>query len=187
PGGAGLRLIDPLPADTLADALVVLRGLGAIDDEGRATPTGRALARIPTDPRLARALRDGAPLVGARLAAEVVALLGGDLRIPGTDAAEALVALRNRRGPDAQRWARDAQRFLRHAPADDGRPGRADDVGLVIALAFPERVARRVDRSADGATFLLASGTRAGARGPLADAEWLAVADVTRAAGRAAA
>src|SRR5690606_11699142 len=83
PGGAGLRLIDPLPADTLADALVVLRGLGAIDDEGRATPTGRALARIPTDPRLARALRDGAPLVGARLAAEVVALLGGDLRIPG--------------------------------------------------------------------------------------------------------
>lgn len=187
PGGTGLRLIDPLPADALADALIVLRGLGAIDDEGRATPTGRALARIPTDPRLARALRDGAPLVGARLAAEVVALLGGDLRIPGTDAAEALVALRNRRGPDAQRWARDAQRFLRHAPADDGRPGRAGDVGLVIALAFPERVARRVDRSADGATFLLASGTRAGVSGPLADAEWLAVADVTRAAGRAAA
>src|SRR5690606_17547671 len=37
-----------------------------------------------------------------------------------------------------------------------------------------------------GATFLLASGTRAGISGPLANAEWLAVADVARAQGRAA-
>src|SRR5690606_27528086 len=52
---------------------------------------------------------------------------------------------------------------------------------------FPERIARRVERTAGGATFLLASGTRAGITGPPADAEWLAVADVTRAQGRAAA
>ena len=187
PGGAGLRLIDPLPADALRDATTVLRGLGAIDGDGRATDEGRALARIPADPRLARALRDGAPLVGIRLAAEVVALLSGDIRIPGADAADAVVALRNRRDPEAQRWVRDVARFSRYVRTQESRRGGSDDVGLVIAHAFPERIARRVDRSADGATFLLASGTRAGVRGALTDAEWLAVADVARASGRAAA
>lgn len=186
PGGAGLRLIDPLPADGLADAIAVLHGLGAIDDDGRATVEGRTLARIPTDPRLARALRDGGELVGSRLAAEVVALLSGDQRIADADVAAAIRALRNGRGPETQRWKRDADRLERLVSTSAAR-GTLDDVGLVIALAFPERIARGQERSAEGATFLLASGTRAGVRGPLADAEWLAVADVARAAGRASA
>ncbi|GAA3932014.1 ATP-dependent helicase HrpB [Microbacterium soli] len=184
PGGAGLRLIDPLPADGLAEALETLTGLGAIDDEGRATAHGRALAQIPTDPRLARALLDGAPLVGPRLAAEVVALIGGDLRVGDADIADALIALRGRRGPDAQRWSRDVDRMLRFTPDAGAVRAGVDDVGAVVALAFPERIARRVDRSADGATFLLASGTRAAVRGALAGTEWLAIADVARATGR---
>ena len=192
PGGTGLRLIDPLPADSLRDATAVLHALGAIDDDGRATDDGRALARIPTDPRLARALREGSALVGPRLAAEVVALLSGDARLPDADIAAAIVSMRHRSGPDTRRWSQDVDRMLRFTapaerPASDDRASRVDDAGLVVALAFPERIARRVDRSADGATFLLASGTRAGVRGSLAHAEWLAVADVARASGRAAA
>ncbi|MFB7845169.1 ATP-dependent helicase HrpB [Microbacterium sp. NPDC056052] len=188
PGGAGLRLIDPLPADALAEAQSVLHDLGATDPDGHATAEGRALARIPVDPRLARALIEGSGLVGARLAAEVVALLGGDLRIPDADTTAAIVALRNGRGPDARRWAQEAERLRRFLPSSPSAPARAgvDDAGLVIALAFPSHVARRVERTADGATFLLASGTRAGVRGPLAGAEWLAVADVARASGRVA-
>lgn len=186
PGGAELRLIDPPPADALADAHAVLRGLGAIDDDGRATDEGRRLARIPADPRLARALRDGGELVGARLAAEVVALLTTDIRVADADIARALVALRSRRDPEARRWAHEVARFERHAASGPARPAGVDDAGLVVALAFPGRVARRVDRSAEDAVYLLASGTRAGLRGPLAEAEWLAVADVARAAGRVA-
>ncbi|MCT1396065.1 ATP-dependent helicase HrpB [Microbacterium sp. p3-SID338] len=187
PGGAGLRMIEPLRADSLADAVTVLRGLGAIDDDGRATAEGRALARIPTDPRLARALRVGSPAVGSRLAAEVVALLGGDQRIPNADIAHALVALRGGGTAEARRWREEARRLERLvAPAPGTRAG-LDGVGLVIALAFPERVAHRVERTGSGATFLLASGTRAGVSGALAASEWLAVADVTRAASRAAA
>ncbi|MFK4852091.1 ATP-dependent helicase HrpB [Microbacterium sp. ZW T6_19] len=186
PGGVGLRMIDPPPADSLREALAVLRALGAIDAEGRATPAGRDLARIPADPRLARALRDGAPIVGARLAAEVVALLSGDIRIAEADVASAIAGMRGRRGPDAQRWTREVDRLLRYAPPETpaARRPSLDDAGVVVALAFPERVAHRVERSADGATFLLASGTRAGVSAPLADAEWLAVAEVARAAGR---
>ncbi|KNY07893.1 ATP-dependent helicase HrpB [Microbacterium sp. GCS4] len=187
PGGGGLRLIDPLPSDSLIEALTVLRGLGAIDDDGRATAEGRALARIPTDPRLARALREGGPVVGARLAAEVVALLGGDVRIAEGDVAQALVALRGGRTPEARRWRADADRLERLVDATPGIRSDLDDTGLVIALAFPERIARRVERTSDGATFLLASGTRAGMRGPLAASEWIAVADVARASGRVAA
>ncbi|MGP6170643.1 ATP-dependent helicase HrpB [Microbacterium sp. A204] len=189
PGGAGLRMLDPLPADSLSDATAVLYSIGAIDDEGRATDEGRELARIPTDPRLARALRDGTPLVGARFAAEVVALIGGDIRVTGGDIASALVDLRKRRAPESRRWTQEVARLLRNASfANDDRTGAStDDVGLIVALAFPERIARRVERTASGATFLLASGTRAGITGPLADAKWLAVADVTRAQGRAAA
>ncbi|MDF2559154.1 MAG: helicase [Microbacterium sp.] len=187
PSGVGLRMIDPLPADNLADAITVLQGLGAIDEVGRATAEGRVLARIPTDPRLARALRDGSPVVGSRLAAEVVALVGGDLRVADADIAHALIALRGGRSPEARRWRDDANRLERMVRETPGVRSDLDGVGLVIALAFPERIAHRVERTADGATFLLASGTRAGVRGPLAAVEWLAVADVARATARAAA
>lgn len=187
PGGTGLRMIDLLPAAHLADAIAVLHGIGAIDDEGRATAEGRALARIPTDPRLARALRDGSPTVGIRLAAEVVALVGGDLRSPEADIARALIALRSGQTPDARRWRDDSNRLERMIGPAPGVRADLDGVGLVIALAFPERIAHRVERTATGATYLLASGTRAGVTGPLAAVEWLAVADVTRASGRAAA
>ncbi|WP_149084437.1 MULTISPECIES: ATP-dependent helicase HrpB [Microbacterium] len=187
PGGAGLRLIEPLRADSLAEAVTVLRSLGAVDDDGRATPEGRVLARVPTDPRLARALRDGGPVVGSRLAAEVVALLGGDQRVPDVDVAHAIVALRGGGTAESRRWREEARRLERLIePTPDTRPG-VDGAGLVIALAFPERVARRVERTGSGATFLLASGTRAGVHGSLAAAEWLAVADVSRASSRAAA
>lgn len=187
PGGAGLRMIEPPRADRLAEAMEVLRGLGAIDDEGRATAEGRRLARIPTDPRLARALRDGSHAVGTRLAAEVVALLGADHRIPEADVASALVALRGGRTAEVRRWREDARRLEHLVDAAPATRSGLDGAGLVIALAFPERVARRVDHSGSAATFLLASGTRAGVSGPLAASEWLAVADVARSPSRAAA
>ncbi|WP_091035578.1 ATP-dependent helicase HrpB [Microbacterium oxydans] len=187
PSGIGLRMIDPLPAENLADAITVLQGLGAIDEVGRATAEGRVLARIPTDPRLARALRDGSPVVGSRLAAEVVALVSGELRVSDADIAQALIALRGGRSPEARGWRDDANRLERMVRDAPGVRSDLDGVGLVIALAFPGRIAHRVERTAEGATFLLASGTRAGVRGPLAAVEWLAVADVARATARAAA
>lgn len=187
PSGVGLRLADPLPTDSLKDALAVLHGLGAIDSDGRATAEGRALARVPTDPRLARALREGSALVGRRAATEVVALLGGEMRVADGDVATTLTALRRGNSPDTRRWEQEVRRLERFASPEAGTRETGDHVGLLIALAFPERIARRVDSSVHGATFLLASGTRAGITGPLASAEWLAVADVTRAQGRAAA
>ncbi|MFF0943950.1 ATP-dependent helicase HrpB [Kocuria sp. CPCC 205300] len=198
PGGQGLALPDPLPAGALAEAVRVLQGLGALDDDGRATATGRLLATVPVDPRLARGLLDGARAVGARAAAEVVAMVSDDHSPTGGDLARLLADLRSGRAPGARRWADEARRLertaerLRSGAAADGAADRAagEEVpaaavaGAVVALALPERVARRT-----GETWLLASGTRAGlpAGSALAGHEWLAVAEVTRAAGQAAA
>lgn len=52
----GFPWIDAPPAESLDRARAALRATGAFGDDGRITPLGRAMARIPTHPRLARAL-----------------------------------------------------------------------------------------------------------------------------------
>jgi ATP-dependent helicase HrpB len=78
PDGAGLSLPDPPPPGAMQTATATLRDLGATDHRGRVTPRGRALASAGLHPRLARALLDGVDVVGARRAAEIVALLDED-------------------------------------------------------------------------------------------------------------
>ena len=48
--------VDAPPAESLERARAVLRATGALGDGDRITPLGSAMARIPTHPRLARAL-----------------------------------------------------------------------------------------------------------------------------------
>ncbi|MEW1819533.1 ATP-dependent helicase HrpB [Arthrobacter sp. NPDC080031] len=202
PGGRGLALPDAPPQGAMDDAIEVLRELGAIDPHGLATDVGKALARIPADPRLARALLDGAATVGHRAAAEAVALVAGDQRAPGADLTRLLAILRTGKDPAARRWAEDVRRMEAIARQErsavglspTARPSRpspasaAESVGFVVALAFPDRVARRVPGTGPE-RYLLTSGTRAGlpAGSPLAGHEWLAVAEVSRAEGRDAA
>jgi ATP-dependent helicase HrpB len=64
----------PDPA-ALARALTLLADLGAIDADRRPTAAGRAMARLPLHPRLARLLVDGRARGVAREAALVAALL----------------------------------------------------------------------------------------------------------------
>ncbi|HKU11358.1 MAG TPA: ATP-dependent helicase HrpB [Sinomonas sp.] len=192
PGGRGLALPDAPPSSALDDALRTLDDVGALTPEGLATDLGRTLARIPADPRLGRALLEGAPLVGPRVAAEAVALVARDLRPPGADLGRLLASLRAGREASARAWADDVRRFERIA-RENSRPGAslvaqlgtdAEKIALVVALAFPRLVARRVPGVEE--RYLLASGTRAGlpTGSPLAGHEWLAIGDVARAEGR---
>ncbi|MBS7547623.1 ATP-dependent helicase HrpB [Dietzia massiliensis] len=188
PRGEGLALPDPPPAGEIARAEKVLCGLGALDADGRATDHGRALARVPADPRHARALLDGAGLVGAEVAAEVVALLASGRRSPGGDLTADLRALRAGRAPDAATWEREARRLERMARGRAGGAAPAgmtpdDAVGTIVALAHPDRVARR---RGDQYTFASGTGAVLAPGSALAGHDWLAVAEVGRAAGRAA-
>ncbi len=184
-----LALLDQPPAHALAAAREVLMDLGAMTEDGRATARGRMIAEVPVDPRLARALVDGADLVGARRAAEVVAMLSEDVRAPGGDLVAALRSLRA--GQQAGAWRSQVTRLEKvvgkHGAVGDrrGSPDRGltDDVavGLVVALAHPDRIARKRH---GGSTYLMTSGTGAAldprAPGPLVGLEWLAVGDAER-------
>ncbi|MGK3956122.1 ATP-dependent helicase HrpB [Arthrobacter sp. R4] len=201
PAGAGLALPDAPPPAAMQEAVEVLRELGAVAQDGHATALGRTLARIPADPRLARALLDGAASVGVRTAAEAVALVAGDQRAPGADLTRLIAALRTGKEPGSRRWAEDVRRMETIArkegagvvppvlsAAPNSTSAKVEAVGAVVALAFPDRVARRVP-SQGPERYLLSSGTRAGlpAGSSLAGHEWLAVAEVSRAEGRDAA
>ncbi|WEH32875.1 ATP-dependent helicase HrpB [Streptomyces sp. AM 4-1-1] len=203
PDATGLALLDAPPAGAMGAAREVLSAVGAVDAAGRVTERGVRMSRIGLHPRLARALLDGTAEVGARRAAEVVALLSEEPpREYGDDLAGAWRGAR--RGGDgyAARWRQEVRRLAsavqvagrdqRSHTGEDGTAGSGggggtDDAvaGLVAALAFPERVARA---RGDG-TFLMVSGTGAELRdgSRLLAAPWLAVAVADRPAHAASA
>ncbi|MFJ1541336.1 ATP-dependent helicase HrpB [Micromonospora chalcea] len=214
PDGTGLALPDPPPPAALTVARETLTTLGAVDHDGRITARGRAVAAAGTHPRLARALLDGAPRVGADRAAEVVAVLAEEtLGGAGDDLPARWRRLRG--GTDAAataRWRAEVRRLRAALPTDrqpadaradstahrSGNGGRSagdererlpDDLaaGLLAGLAYPERLARV--RRAGGSAYLMAGGTAAelAPGSGLAGSAWLAVAVADRAPGAPAA
>ncbi|MCC3768448.1 ATP-dependent helicase HrpB [Streptomyces sp. UNOC14_S4] len=189
PDASGLALLDAPPAGAMAAAREVLTATGAVTADGRATDRGRRMARLGLHPRLARALLDGAREVGARRAAEAVALLSEEPpREYGDDLAAAWRAVRRGGDAYAARWRAETRRLEKALEkavekAVEGVPpaaDRGDDAvaGLVAALAFPERVARARGEG----SYLMASGTGAelGEGSRLRSGQWLAVAVADR-------
>ena len=200
PRGEGLALLTPPPRAEITAADRTLRALSLVDDAGLPTESGTRVARMPIGVREARALVDGARGLpgrdGARRAAEVVAAVSDDHRPVGADLPRLLQDLRAGRAPGTERWARERDRLARIARDAVGgqavgarrvtSPDAAEQAGAILALARPERIARR---TADGSrSYLLASGTRAALpeNSGLLGAGWLAVWEVQRADGRAA-
>ncbi|MEU8605488.1 ATP-dependent helicase HrpB [Streptomyces parvulus] len=190
PDASSLALLDPPPAGAMAAARSVLTAVGAVDAAGRATPRGTRLSRLGVHPRLGRALLDTAGRAGAggasEVAAEVVGLLSEEApREYGDELVSVLRAAR--RGGDgyAARWRAEVRRLRGAVEAEEGGRGAplAEDAlaGLVAALAFPERVARK-----DGGSYLMVSGTRAELPegSALRGAPWIAVAVADRPVGR---
>ncbi|MDM7321802.1 MAG: ATP-dependent helicase HrpB [Gammaproteobacteria bacterium] len=186
--------LDPPPAALLDQAREVLQGLGAVDAGGHMTPHGRELARMPLHPRLAHMLVEGNRLGYGRLACELAALLGERdlLRGAGCERLPADLVLRI----EALRWGsaalpagltldEGARARVRQSARDLARRmgielvGAAGDVhavGLLVALAYPERVAQ--GRMGQPGRFVLANGRGAllDAVDALAHAPWLAIA-----------
>ncbi|QES54178.1 ATP-dependent helicase HrpB [Streptomyces venezuelae] len=134
PDAAGLALLDPPPAGAMAAAREVLVAVGAVSPAGAVAARGQRMARLGLHPRLARALLDGSAALGARRAAEVVALLSEEPpREYGDDLAGAW--RRARAGGDgyAGRWRAEARRLERAAsPA-----GRSAETGAGAAPRTP--------------------------------------------------
>jgi ATP-dependent helicase HrpB len=175
-----LVFLDPPPRAALAEAKALLTALGAIDESGRITEEGRQLRRLPLPPRLARMVLDAARFGQGTQAAEL-ALLIGERGLGGNDIdmRERLAALRRDRSPRARDVRAMAQRWTEMAQAPLLKAERTGlSVGVLIALAFPERIAK--SRGSGGGAFLLANGRGASLdpASPLAREPFLAVAEL---------
>jgi ATP-dependent helicase HrpB len=170
---AELRWLDPPPAAAFAQARELLQLLGGLDQRGRITPHGAALANLGAQPRLAhmllRAAEHGRPAL--ELAATVAALIEERDPLRGAGAAPPVdIQLRI----DAVQ--RDVEEvLLQGASVDrqviqrvrDTRRQYLDriqyvatvsdeiDAGMALAWAYPDRVAQQ--RGAPG-RFLLRNG-----------------------------
>lgn len=181
--GAGdpgtMAWLDPPPAAAMAAARASLQALGALDGEGRITAHGRAMARLPMEPALAHMLLFAAERGQADEAAQLALLLqerglGGR----GEDLARRLDRWTGERGSRAEvsrklaaRWAQMATKL--------GARGKAGEVppGVLLAEAFPDRIARA--RGASGEEWLASGGRgyRLDPASPLATAKWLVIGD----------
>ena len=177
PDPAALHWLDAPPAARVAAARELLRGLDALDDAGRITPTGQALLPLPTHPRLAHLLRGGEAAGLASLAADLAALLEerDPLQGAGADLGERLDALRRWRSRAPGRGEVGALERIERLSRNwrtalkvrvDDSPADPSSLGELIALAYPERVAAL--RPGEQSRYLLAGGQ--GVRLPDADA-----------------
>jgi ATP-dependent helicase HrpB len=180
-----LAFLDPPPRAALTEAQALLAELGAIDGDGRITAEGKLLRRLPLPPRLARMVVDAGAEGDALPAAEIATLigergLGGD----DVDLRERLNALRRDRSSRARDARAMAQRWAEIPPSPQGRG--ESSVGALLALAYPERIAK--NRGGAAGAFLLVNGRGANidAASPLAREPFLAVAELagTAAQGR---
>src|SRR5579862_1163057 len=181
-----LPFLDPPPRAAFGEANALLIEIGAVDADGRITSEGKLLRKLPLPPRLARMVVDAAT-AGEALPAAEIAVLIGERGLGGDDIDlrqryDALRRDRSPRGRDAramaQRWAEIATPAPKPSPHEESEAS----VGTLIALAYPERIAK--NRGGSGGAFLLMNGRGANVdpASPLAREPFLAVAEVTGAA-----
>ncbi|HWA21741.1 MAG TPA: ATP-dependent helicase HrpB [Caulobacterales bacterium] len=182
---AQLRWLDPPPRAPWQEALGLLKDVGALNDDGRLTAHGAALAALPLPPRLSHMVVQAVSSGRARLAARLAILLGEQgLGGRDADARERVRRLEQEGSPRAKSARNLADRIATRAGAGN-ETIEAEQAGAVLAAAFPERVAKA--RAGGRGEFVLANG-RAAAIEPsdgLARASFLIVADLTGRADRA--
>jgi ATP-dependent helicase HrpB len=179
---SALVWLDLPPAAALSEARALLAELGALDAAGRISERGKRLARLPLHPRLAAMAVEAAAEDEALLAAEVAAVvsergLGGD----DVDLSHRLSEFRR----DRSRRAEEARRLAKNWAEEAGgklRQGSVADAGALLALAYPNRVAKA--RAGKQGEFLLANGRGANldAAQALAREQFIAVAEIAGAA-----
>jgi len=176
---ASLSWLDRPPPAAWESAQALLRDIGAIDQKGSATQTGREMVRLPLHPRLSRLLIRARELGCLRLGADLAALLterdifrhrAGGRVIDDPDISARLDALRQRRTERATDMTADAsamkavertsRQLLRLLPkaAQDADDDKADHgvIARLLLAAYPDRICKRRDEG--GRVFIHVQG-----------------------------
>lgn len=173
------------PTANLLSAKSLLVSLKAIHEDGTITSLGKEMASLPCHPRIARMMLNR---TSAALACDIAALL--EEKDPMSESSDTDIALRIsilrslRRKSNLGRWNRIAQiaqeyRRMLRIKEDNGEID-AEEVGSLIAQAYPERIARAVDnignfRMANGNTVFIDKSDAMSAQ------EWIAIASLNSA------
>ncbi|TFW57525.1 ATP-dependent helicase HrpB [Bradyrhizobium sp. MOS001] len=177
---SALSFLDPPPLPAWKEAKSLLSELNALDGDGRITAEGKSLRALALPPRLARMIVDSHRVGSGEAAAEIAAIitergLGGD----SVDLEYRRDQFRRDRSPRAAS-ARDlARRWASQVTASEKAATGQDDLstGLMLAYAFPDRVAR----NRGNGTFVLANGRGAAVEqtSSLARAPYIAIGEMT--------
>ncbi|MCK1398270.1 ATP-dependent helicase HrpB [Bradyrhizobium sp. 4] len=177
---AALSFLDPPPQPAWKEAKSLLAELNALDGDGRITAEGKSLRALALPPRLARMIVDSHRAGEGEAAAEIAAIitergLGGD----SVDLEHRRDQFRRDRSPRAAS-ARDlARRWASQVAASEKMATGEGDLstGLMLAYAFPDRVAR----NRGNGSFVLANGRGAAVdqTSSLARAPYIAIGEMT--------
>lgn len=192
-----LLWLDPPPSGTMAQARQLLHSLGAFDAQGRITDHGGSMADLPMHPRLAHMVLKGKALGVGALACDLAAALSERDLFKGSIAREH-ADLRTRfdvlyggsHGRKDQgsldkgtiqriRQASQAWQRTLHITTPPHLPKQQiDQMGVLLALAYPDRIAQR--QSDEARRYRLANGRSARFHhpDPLEHEEWLVIADL---------
>lgn len=191
-----LTWLDSPPTGALARArelLVSLRALDAHDGRFRLTPHGAEIARIAAHPRVAHMLLRGRELGAGTLACDLAALLGNrdvvrplEPGVPVDPDLRVRLDVLDGRSVDAiarvdrdtvRRVKTEARNWRRQLGISAEVRDDAQQAGLLLSFAYPDRIARRRPGTAN--RYLMANGTGAAfaEAHPIASEEWLVIAE----------
>ena len=180
-----LPWMTPPPPGAYAQAQDLLRRLGALDAAGRITAEGKAMAALPLHPRLAHLVHRGIDIGEGDLACDTAALLAERDILVGMrdpDIRLRLEALRGERNAarvnhTAKARVKAAARQIRGlARAGAEKGANIQSAGILIALAYPDRIAQR--RGTGKYRLSGGGGAFVDPGDPLAAQEFLSVADL---------
>jgi ATP-dependent helicase HrpB len=179
-GGSPLTFewFDPPARDRLDAAVSLLQQLGAIRD-GRITPLGARMKRLPLHPRLARMLVEGGGRRDVALACALLSERHATSRHAATTSSDLLSAVGEEHlvPPHVRDVARRLADIVRETGIAGGTAGDETFLRAVFS-GYPDRVAKR--RETGSPRFLLASGHGAtlGRESGVRDAPFVVAADV---------
>lgn len=181
---ASLAWLDVPPTAALSAARERLAKLGALSlaQDGRTsaiTERGRMIASLPMAPWQAAMLLSGAEH-GAALDAAKLALLLQERGLGGRgeDLGQRLARWNGDRSARAEASGKLARGWAKRADAlVKARKGLAPPLGILLATALPDNLARRRDASGESWISAGGRGFTLNAASPLAREEWLAIGD----------
>ena len=172
-----LSWLDAPPKPALKEAGTLLQEILALDEAGRLTDTGRKIRALPLPPRLAAMVIRAGEQGEAVLAADIALLisergLGGE----SVDLVQRLERFYRDKGPRVDEARRMVKTWARQAGGAQSR-GDIQDAGRLLALAFPDRIARARGKPGE---FLMVNGRAAfiDPADPLARVPFLAVGEI---------